>query len=146
MTEYYLPAALPVPQPMDSGFDQPYFDGLNDERLVIQRCHSCETWIWGPEHVCYNCLAWDPSWVEVEPRGRIYAWTRVWSPGFVSLRPATPYLAALVELPHAGNVRMIGNLLGDRMQEVKIGDEVVGEYEHHQAFDYKYSLLHWRKL
>lgn len=145
MSESYLPQVLPVPQPMDGGLDKPYLDGLVEERLIIQQCASCKTWIWGPEHVCYNCLAWDPAWVEVEPRGRIYTWTRIWSPGFAPLRPATPFIAALVELPHAGNVRMIGNLLGDRMQQVCIGDEVVGEFEHHDVFDYKYSLLHWRK-
>jgi uncharacterized protein len=145
MGEHYLPDSLPIPQPMDAGYDLPHFEGLKEGRLVIQRCRACGTWIWGPEHVCYHCLAWDPAWVEVEPKGQVYAWTRIWSPGSPSLRPATPYIAVLVELPQAGNVRMIGNLLGDRMQEVHIGDAVVGRFEHHQALDYRYSLLHWVK-
>ena len=146
MADHYLPDSLPVPHPMDAGFDQPYFDGLKRERLVIQRCKGCQTWIWGPEHICHSCLAWDPAWIEVEPTGRIYAWTRVWSPGFVPLRPATPFLVALVELPGAGGVRMIGNVLGDRMQPLRIGDAVSGEFEHHEVNDYRYSLLHWRKV
>jgi len=145
MTEHYLPDLLPVPHPMDAGYDLPHFEGLKQERLVIQRCKSCQTWIWGPEHVCYECLAWDPAWVEVEARGLVFAWTRVWSPGFGPLRPAAPYMAVLVELPHAGNVRMIGNLLGERMQRVQIGDPVVGRFEHHEANGYRYSLLHWAR-
>jgi hypothetical protein len=114
MSQTYLPEVLPVPTPMDGGLDKPYLDGLTEERLVIQRCGACQTWIWGPEHVCYRCLAWDPEWVEVEPRGRIHAWTRIWSPGFAPLRP------------------------------VKIGDEVAGVFEHHRVADYKYSLLQWK--
>jgi len=35
-----------------------------------------------------------------------------------------PYVVVLVELPDAGNVRMLGNLLGDPQQAVKIGAEV----------------------
>jgi hypothetical protein len=32
----------------------------------------------------------------------------------------------IIELPHAGNVRMVGNLLGDPMQAVAIGADVEG--------------------
>ena len=145
MSDTYLPQVLPVPVPMDDGFDKPYLDGLTEGRLVIQRCASCGTWIWGPEHVCYHCLAWDPEWLEVEPRGRIYAWTRIHSPGFVALRPATPFICAMVEQPQAGGVRMIGNLLGDRSQKVTIGDEVVGEFERHEIKGHLYGLMHWRR-
>ncbi|RYG11780.1 MAG: DNA-binding protein, partial [Burkholderiales bacterium] len=50
----------------------------------------------------------------------------------------------LVELPHAGNVRMVGNLLGDPLQEVRIGAEVVGAYEHRAEASSACSLLQWR--
>jgi hypothetical protein len=49
-----------------------------------------------------------------------------------------------VELPHAGNVRMVGNLLGDPMQAVVIGADVEGVFEHHPESDPPYSLLQWR--
>jgi hypothetical protein len=39
---------------------------------------------------------------------------------------------------------MIGNLLGDPMQDVVIGTEVEGVFEHHCDADRPYSLLHWR--
>ena len=38
-----------------------------------------------------------------------------------ALRQHGPYLAVFVELPHAGGLRMVGNLLGDPMQMVTIG-------------------------
>lgn len=144
-SETCLPDVLPVPVPMDDGMDAPHWDGLKAQKLVVQRCGHCHTWIWGPEHVCYNCLAWDPDWVETEPKGRVYAWTRVHTPGMDALKPATPYICVIVELPHAGDIRLIGNLIGPGTQDVKIGDEVVGQFEHHSRGGYDYTLLQWRK-
>jgi len=48
-----------------------------------------------------------------------------------ALKNHGPYLAVLVELPHAGNVRMLGNLLGDPQQEVVIGAAVEAVFEPH---------------
>ena len=42
-----------------------------------------------------------------------------------ALREHGPYIAVLVELPHAGNVRMLGNLLGDPLQDVRVGAPVL---------------------
>jgi hypothetical protein len=39
---------------------------------------------------------------------------------------------------------MVGNLLGDPMQEVVIGTEVEGVFEHHRDSDPPHSLLQWR--
>jgi hypothetical protein len=50
----------------------------------------------------------------------------------------------VLSLPHADGVRMVGNLLGDPMQEVVIGTDVEGVFEHHPDSDPPYSLLQWR--
>jgi uncharacterized OB-fold protein len=86
----------------------------------------------------------DPAWVDVAPRGVIYSWERVWHPSHASLKGHGPYLAVLVELPEAGSVRMVGNLLGDPMQAVTIGARVEGVFEHHPDASTAYSLLQWR--
>jgi uncharacterized OB-fold protein len=46
----------------------------------------------------------------------------------------------LVELPEYGNVRMVGNLLGDPRQEVRIGAPVEAVFEHHNEF----TLVQWK--
>lgn len=143
MTASYLPEGLPIPVPEPDGLSAPYWAGLREERLLVQRCAHCGTWQFGPEWICHHCHAFDPEWVEIEPRGRIYSWERVWHPAHASLKNHGPYLAVLVELPYAGLVRMVGNLLGDPMQTVAIGAEVRGVYEHHHQADPAYSLLHW---
>jgi len=50
----------------------------------------------------------------------------------------------LVELPDAGNVRMLGNLLGDPKQNVPIGAEVQAVFEHHNDATPPFSLVQWR--
>ena len=55
-----------------------------------------------------------------------------------------PYLVVLVELPEYGQVRMIGNLLGDPRQEVVIGAAVAAVFEPHDNADPPYTLVQWR--
>lgn len=140
----YLPPGLPPPVPDAEGLALPYWEGLRQGRLLVQRCASCAGWQFGPEWICHRCHAFDPAWVQVAPAGRIFSWERVWHPVHPVLKGHGPYLVGLVELPEAGGVRMLGNLLGDPMQEVRIGAEVEGVFEHHEEADPPYSLLHWR--
>ena len=140
----YLPLGLPIPVAEPDGLSAPYWTGLRHNRLLVQRCSHCQTWQFGPEWLCHRCHAFDPEWTEIVPRGRIFSWERVWHPSHTSLRNHGPYIAVLIELQHADGVRMAGNLLGDPMQEVVIGTDVEGVFEHHPDSDPPYSLLHWR--
>ena len=142
----YLPEGLPIPVAEPDGLSAPYWAALRQNRLLVQRCSHCQSWQFGPEWLCHRCHAFDPAWAEVEARGRIFSWERVWHPSHAALRHHGPYLAVLVELPHAGGVRMVGNLLGDPMQAVVIGADVEGVFEHHSERSPAYSLLQWRVL
>lgn len=139
----YLPSGLPIPVAEPDGLSAPYWAGLRQNRLMVQRCGHCSTWQFGPEWLCHRCHAFDPEWTEVEPCGRIFSWERVWHPSHAALRHHGLYLAVLVGLPHAGGVRMVGNLLGDPMQAVVIGADVRGVFQHCFDSDPSYSLLQW---
>lgn len=143
-TKFYLPEGLPAPVAETDGVAEPFWRGLREERLRVQRCARCSTWQFGPECLCHHCHAFDPDWVEVAADGVIYSWERAWHPVHPALQNVGPYLAVLVELPHAGRVRLVGNLLGDPAQEVRIGAAVTGYYEHHPDAAVPYSLLQWR--
>jgi uncharacterized protein len=140
----YLPSGLPIPVPEPDGLSAPYWAALRQNRLLVQRCARCHIWQFGPEWLCHCCHAFDPEWTEVAPKGCIFSWERVWHPSHTVLKQHGPYLVVLVELLHAGGVRMVGNLLGDPMQVVTIGAEVEGTFEHHRDSVPPYSLLQWR--
>jgi uncharacterized OB-fold protein len=143
VTTSYLPAGLPVPQPESDGLSAPYWEGAKSDKLVVQRCRACGAWQWGPEWICHKCLSFDMGWEACEPVGRIYSWERSHHPVHAALKGHGAYISVLVELPHADNVRMVGNLLGDPMQVVTIGAEVEAVFEHHDG-DIPYTLVQWR--
>lgn len=145
-TPYARPTYLPpgLPGPARDALSAPFWDGLREGRLRVQRCTRCGTWRFGPEWICHHCHAFDASWEDVEPRGRIFSWERVWHPSHPALANHGPYLVVLVELPQAGGVRLLGNLLGDPAQTVRIGAEVCGVFEAHDEAEPPYTLLQWR--
>ena len=144
IVNHYLPAGLPAPVAESDGIAKAFWSGLREEKLRVQRCAQCGTWQFGPECICHHCLAFDPSWAEVAAKGVIYSWERVWHPVHPALTERCPYIAVLVELPQAGNIRLVGNLLGDPMQPVAIGARVSGRFEHHSDAPVPYTLLQWK--
>jgi len=85
----------------------PYWEGTRRGELCVQRCGGCGGWQWGPEWMCHRCLGFDLQWETVAPHGRIYSWERAWHPVHPALRGRGPYIIVLVELPHAGGIRMV---------------------------------------
>ena len=137
---FYLPA-LVRPETSRSGLEAPYWEATRRGELAIQRCSGCGTFQWGPEWICHACHSFDLAFEPVRPSGRIYSWERVWHPVDPSLIDACPYLVVLVELPDAGGVRVVGNLLGDSSQAVTIGAPVDAVFEDHDD----YTLVQWRR-
>jgi uncharacterized OB-fold protein len=61
------------------------------------------------------------------------------------LKDLGPYIVVLVELPEAGGVRMLGNLLGDPRQAVQIGASVEAVFEPHDEAAPPFTLVQWRR-
>ncbi|MFN0162578.1 MAG: Zn-ribbon domain-containing OB-fold protein [Burkholderiales bacterium] len=140
----YLPSGMPAPVPAADGLDAPYWEGVLQGKLKVQRCSHCGTWQWGPEWLCHACNSFELAWEEVPPHGLIYSWQRPWHPVHPALRGFGPYLVVMVELPHAGGIRMVGNLLGPVDQTVQIGAPVTAVFERHDDALTPYALVHWR--
>ena len=146
MSFSYLPAGLPRPAPEPDGLDAPYWDGLREERLLLQRCRACRHFQWGPEWICHRCHSFDLAFEQTEPDGVVYACERVWHPVHPALAAQGPYLVVLVELPQADGVRVLGNLLGPAEQAVRPGQHVEGVFEHHRDVEPPFTLLQWRAV
>lgn len=140
----YLPDGLPAPMASPDGLDTAYYEAVARHELVVQKCNDCGTFQWGPEWVCHKCRSFDLGWEKVEPKGKIYSWERVWYPVHPAVAESLPYMVVLVELPHAGNVRMIGNLLGDATEPVVIGSDVEAVFEDHPG-EFPYTLVQWQR-
>lgn len=141
---YYLPEGLPAPLALPAELYGPYWEGTRAEKLIVQRNPATGVFQWPPQWIAHDTQTFDLEWAEVAPRGVIYSWTRVWHPIHPALKDAGPYLVVVVELPHAGGIRMLGNLLGDPMQDVVIGSDVEAVFEHHDGAEPAFTLVQWR--
>jgi uncharacterized OB-fold protein len=144
MSDYYLNPGLA--QPKGGDLDEPYWSGLRENSLRVQQCQACQGYQWGPEWICHHCHSDEVTFVEVAPEGIIYSYERVWHPVHPALSDQGAYIVALVELPHAGDIRMVGNLLGDPEAAVEIGCRVRGVFEHHEDADPAFTLLQWERV
>jgi uncharacterized OB-fold protein len=132
--------------PMPDGLDEPFWTGLQRGVLMIQRCEGCSIWIWGPQWLCPTCHRFDPAWVEVEPRGRIYSWTRTWQSFAAEFADHLPYVTVLVELPGAGGRRLLGILVDDDDQSPVIGEPVEGVIQPPSERTTHMPVLRWRRV
>jgi uncharacterized protein len=129
------------PAPLPSGIDESFWAGLQGGELRVQRCAGCQKWTWPPQWRCGTCGSWEFGWEGVEPAGLIFSWTRVhraWAP---EMGPFLPYVSLLVELPHAGDVRLMGMLVGSE-EGLRIGARVTGVIQSPKATG-EYPIMRW---
>lgn len=114
------PYDKPLPEPtIDS---QPYWDGLKEHRLLLQRCIRCKTIRHYPRPVCARCHSMECDWVDASGKGTIHSWTishHAFHPGF---EPELPYVQVTVDLEE--DVRMQGRLVDGDPGNLAIGTAV----------------------
>lgn len=145
MSNHYLPEGLPIPIAEPAALFGPYWEAARAEKLKVQCNPVTGAYQWPPQWIARDTLTFDLDWVEVAPRGVIYSWTRIWHPVHPALKDFGPYLVVIVELPEAQGVRMLGNLVGDPLQEVEIGAQVEAVFEHHSDAATPFTLVQWRR-
>ena len=92
----------PVPEPTPES--KPYWDALNEGRLVLQSCGACGKVRHYPRPLCDACYAFDVRWIDAKGTGTIHSWTvthHAFNPGF---KAELPYVLVTVDL--AEGVRM----------------------------------------
>jgi uncharacterized protein len=95
----------------------PYWQAVQQRRLLIQRCGGCGAYQFYPRPFCTSCQSLDVTWVTARGTGRVYSQTTVHVPVASWLAP--PYVVALVELDEGP--RLLTNLVGP---SCRIGDPV----------------------
>ena len=126
------------------GADDHYWQALEEGRFELPRCSGCARWMWPAHWRCGECGSWDLDWVETEPKGTVYSWTRTYlSFDRVRERAAmVPYVLVLCELPHAGNRRVLGVLKGDE-RDLRVGAPVHGVIDPPAPESKGYATIRW---
>lgn len=120
-------ASIDKPLPLATPTSQPYWEGLRQGEVRLQRCRECASWIFYPRSHCPRCLAPDPSWHRVAGTGRLHAYT-------ISRVPTAPFFAdevpqklAVIELDEG--VRLTSTLVEVDEDAIEIGMRVEPVFE-----------------
>ena len=107
----------PIPRP--SPTTRPFWDGLNERKVQIQRCDGCDSWVFYPRTRCPSCLSDVLIWREVSGRGVLYTYTLARQPTAPHFADETPQQLAVVELDEG--VRMTSTLVNVEPSDIVIG-------------------------
>ncbi|MFH0728745.1 MAG: Zn-ribbon domain-containing OB-fold protein [Pseudomonadota bacterium] len=113
MTEYKKP--LPVIQP----WSQAFWEGTQNNKLLIQECKECGVKIFYPRKSCPECWSSNLTWSEASGKGKIYAYTVTMGGVEQVFAEDLPYVLAYVDLDEG--VRMMTRIVGCNPDELKIG-------------------------
>ena len=106
---------LPTPTPTSA----PFWDGLRDGVVRLQRCDSCRAWIHYPRNRCPKCLSDALSWHDVAGTGSLYTFTIARQPTAPHFADEVPQRLAVVELDEG--VRLTTTLVNVADSDIRVG-------------------------
>lgn len=115
----------PLPQP--SPISLPYWSAAKRHQLALQRCSSCEQFIFYPRAICPHCGSEDLVWRDASGRGSVYTFTVARRPTMRPFEPDVPYVIAIVELEEGP--RVTTNIVGCAPESVRIGMAVQAAFD-----------------
>ena len=121
-----MPKIIPVPDELS----QPFWNAVNEQRLVIQNCTACDKLQYPPQADCQACGSADGlEWKEVAGRGHIATYIVIEDGRLNRRMPDQPYNLALVTLDQDPTVNFYSNLPGVPAYEVPVGAAVAVTFE-----------------
>lgn len=116
MQEY----SKPLPEVNEE--NRPFWEGLRERALRLQKCGNCEHLRYPISRWCPRCLDEAAEWVTVSGRGQVAStivFHQVYDPAFAG---DIPYNVALVRLDEGP--QMFSNVVGMPPSDVAVGDRV----------------------
>jgi uncharacterized OB-fold protein len=105
------------PVPAKAWDNRGFWEGVERQELVFQRCKDCGTWAHPPRPLCPSCHSLEKEWAPSKGKGKIHSWVTYREsphPGFKA-----PYSVVLVELEDG--LRLISNLVDTDPDGISIG-------------------------
>lgn len=110
------------PLPVPDSESTPFWDGMREGKLMLQRCASSGDYLFPPVTFCPGSLE-RPEWVEASGEGEIFSWIVVRHPVPRDLyADEVPYVVAIVALDEG--CRMTGNIFDCAAEDMRAGMKV----------------------
>ncbi len=105
--------------PIVTEFEKPFWDGLKNQTLFIQKCKVCGNIQFPPSPVCTQCLSDKVEWKECS--GKATLWSKVvFHKSYLEPYPDVPYTVALGKLEEGPMVT--GRLPEEYADKVQLDD------------------------
>ena len=127
-----------LPEPIPDQDSQPFWDGLVQGEIRLQRCSACGTLRWPARAICNRCASFDAEWIASSGRGLVSSWIRTHQVFAPAYRERVPYVVLRVELVAQADIRLIGGWRSDR--DPVVGEPVVPRFVHRPSGS---SVLDW---
>ena len=121
-----MPKVIPVPDELS----QPFWDAVNERRLVLQHCGGCDLLQYPPKRNCPQCGSAEKLvWKEVEGKGHISSYILIEDGRLDRRMPDQPYNLAVVTLDEDPTINFYSNLPGVPVDQVPLGAAVEVVFE-----------------
>ena len=121
-----MPKLIPVPD----ASSKPFWDAVNERRLILQHCATCNRLQYPPQQACQVCSS--PAHLsckEVQGKGHIATYIVIEDGRLNRRMPDQPYNLAMVTLDEDPRVNFYSNLPGTAPSEVPVGAAVEVTFE-----------------
>ena len=115
--------------PRVTPWNEHFWKGGAEGKLLFLRCRDCATWIHPPSPVCPDCHGKDVEPEAVSGRATVLTYTlnhQPWVPA-----PDHPYAIAIVEIEEQRGLRLMTNIVHCPAEQVRIGMPVRVVFEQH---------------
>lgn len=111
------------PIPLKTHDNSPYWDAADRHELCLQKCESCGEYAHPPGPSCAKCGSSDLCWERFgsDIKGSVYSYIISYRPFLPGFQDDIPQITAIVELERLPKVKILGNILDCKPEEIKIG-------------------------
>lgn len=107
------------PLPAISSLNKPYWDGLKNRELRMQKCDGCGKIWYPPAPLCPKCWSRKFTWARLIGRGQVSSWVIFHQSYFRGYDNDIPYNVAEVELDEGP--RLLTNLVEVKTEAIRAG-------------------------
>ena len=120
-----MPKLIPVPDELS----KPFWDAVNEKRLIVQNCRACNTLQHPPREACRDCGSENLEWKETSGRGHISTFVIMMDIHLARRVPDQPFNLAVITLDDDPRVNFFSNPPGIPVRQVPIGAPVEVMFE-----------------
>ena len=115
---------MPKTIPVADELTKPFWDAINEQRLVLQYCSSCEQLQYPIRPKCWGCGSEHLGWKQVEGKGHILETMVIHDTRVVRRKRDIPFNVAVVSLDQDPTINFLANLPGTPSHDAPQGAAV----------------------